>query len=103
MNQQFLGRLSVRAQQLEASTICAHRLLVLSVFPSTVCLSVIRVTRRVCMWHTCVLCAYWEYIFSLTRGRTWQDGAAAASPLFGCQTWHDTVSSNTRLPAGAFA
>lgn len=38
--------------------------------------------------------AYWEYIFSLTAGWTQEHGAAAASPLSGCQILPDKFSSN---------
>lgn len=34
--------------------------------------------------------------FSLTTGWTWGHGAAAASPLLGCWTQHDVLSSNIK-------
>lgn len=40
----------------------------------------------VLIYYIC-LCAYWEYMLSLTTGSAWGNGASTASPLSGYWIW----------------
>lgn len=50
-----------------------------------------------CIYMLCVDVPCWEYIFTFASGCTWEQGAAATSPVSGSWIWHDIFSFNTHL------
>lgn len=59
---------------------------------SALCVCIIRGGHAHTRAYPCLLGIH----FSLTTTWTWQHGAAAASPLLGCWTWHDIFSSSIK-------